>query len=191
MPPTLPGPLAPPGRLSAVDPSPLPIDADAERPEARDVERGALLERDVAERIALPLRPPADEEPAAPTAVGSAWEVEVEATPVEIAAPVVVVPPPVELPPLDPPDPPPLDELPPDERPPLELPEEPPLLNEPDGPLRPKLLRLPRICGVISDTNFSAWVVPVSRRIFSTVPSLAAKVRTEAWTAVSDGPLRV
>lgn len=112
-----------------------------------------------------------------------------EATPPEIAEPVALVPPP-EPPLLDPPDPPLLDEPPPEDR--LELPEEPPLLNEPDGPPRPNPLRLPRICGVSSETNFSAWVVPVSRRTCSTVPLSAVKILVTVWVVVTSlGLVRV
>lgn len=150
--PTLDGPLEPPGRLSAVEPSPLPIAADPERALLAAAERVAPPPpvRDVAARMALPLRPPLELEPAAPTAVGSA-EPEAELTVPEPAVPEAPLP--LELlgvvaPELEPVEP--LEER------PLELPCDPRWPNEPEGPLRPAPLRLPRMSGVIIETYFSA-----------------------------------
>ncbi|MDX2179059.1 MAG: hypothetical protein SFV18_05655 [Bryobacteraceae bacterium] len=102
-----------------------------------------------------------------------------------------------ESPPADPepPDPPPASEPP---RPPppeddreLDEPEKPP----PDDPLieactelppsRPRPLRPPRNCGVTSETNRSAAVTPVNRRVFTTGPADADAVRTGTAAALS------
>jgi hypothetical protein len=167
-----------------------------EEAEARVLERGAVLllppDREVAERKALPLRPPVDIELDPPTAdelleasppIEPIWDPE-EVEPAALAVE-------VDPPPLEPPEDPPIELPPPsrDDRPLLELPEDPRPEKEPEGPPRPKPLRLPRICGVMSDTNFSACVVPVRRRIFSIFPPFAVAVRVAACVAVGSLPV--
>lgn len=66
--------------------------------------------------------------------------------------------------------------------PPEPLPDE--LLN-PELPLRPEPLRLPRICGDSIEENFSAPVVPVTRRIIDRPPARAACVRTDDAAAAA------
>jgi hypothetical protein len=53
-----------------------------------------------------------------------------------------------------------------------EPPPPPPLLND-----RPRSLRLPLICGAITEENFSAWTVPVSRMVRWTLPVAIWAVR--------------
>jgi len=169
--------MDPPGRLSALDPKPDPME-DAARCALRAplLERGAL-DRELEERIAEPLRLEAAEppDPAAPTALESPVPLMV------IDAPLAAAPAPAlwDPPPPPPPDPP-LDPPPPLLLPRLELPELPRLPKLELGPPRPLVPRLPRICGAIRDTNFSACVVPVSLTMRSTFPPWTVCVRVTA-----------
>lgn len=62
-------------------------------------------------------------------------------------------------------------------------PREPPALKVPEGPPRPELPRLPRNCGVITVTNFSADVEPVMRTVLCRVRLAAAVDRIVAAAA--------
>jgi len=44
--------------------------------------------------------------------------------------------------------------------------------------IRPRSLRLPRICGAITVANFSAWMVPATRIVRCKSPSAMTEVRT-------------
>jgi hypothetical protein len=56
---------------------------------------------------------------------------------------------------------------------------------------RPNPDRLPRNCGAISDAEFSAAVVPVSRTVEESAPEVTAAVRIDATAAGACEPVSV
>jgi hypothetical protein len=75
-------------------------------------------------------------------------------------------------------------------------PEFPLVLTEPELPppenIRPRSLRLPRICGTMMVANFSAWMVPLTRIVRLKSPSAMPAVRTTVVGAFpGDEPARL
>ncbi len=135
--PTEDGPLGPPGRLSAEEPNPPPIELLEPPPrlEREPLEERAASVRDEDDRIALALRPDCAElDPAAPAMVA----------PSAPPPPDPVAAPPTAETELAPPEEDPPELLPPPPDPRLDEPDEPRPPNDDPGPLRPYPDRLPR-----------------------------------------------